>query len=105
MQGLLDRLPLAETNGLRTATLVEGPVEVIVLFLLRGLAKQCRGEGYAIEASGNLFRNARQLGERRKHVPERPDVFAFFACRDLARPACDHRHTDAALRQVALDAT
>src|SRR5205809_2382825 len=77
------------------------PVEELVLVGLL-LTKQRRQNRNAVQPRG-WFDSGDFRGGGQK-IPEGPDLLAHRARFNLARPADDHWHPDAALVHVALDA-
>src|SRR6185295_7840054 len=70
---------------------------------LNRLTQQHRDEAQGIEIWWRL--PSRQFERRREPVAEIPDMLRFDPWFHLARPPREERHADAALGQIALDAT
>ena len=91
-------LPLVVAERLPEVWPVDLPVQIFVLLL--GLAEQFRQERDAVDVVGNA--RPGNLSESRHQIPECTNVVAHPAGLNLAGPAGQSRHADAAIVEVTL---
>ncbi len=94
---LPNAFPIAHPHGLPLALLVKFPVEINMVALLAGPAQQGWNHRNTINAFRSFYTD--QLAAGRQEIPERRDMITDRVGFYPARPAGNHRHTNAALVQ------